>query len=247
MKFERSYSRKSTEMRPVLIEPNFYDYADGSCLISFGRTKVLCAATLENSVPPFMKGSGKAWMTAEYSMLPKSSSDRIRRERTSVGGRTQEIQRLIGRALRSVFSLEGWGERSLMIDCDVIQADGGTRTASITGAFICAVMAFKKLALKYPDLKSKPFPVKDYMSAISVGIVSGQCVLDLDYSEDSTAHTDMNLIATAGAKLVEVQGTAEKEPMDQEQFYELMKLGIAGTKELCELQKKIVGSLNWEV
>lgn len=246
MNINRSYERKPDQLRPVSIETNFYDYTEGSCLVSFGRTKVLCTTTIENNVPPHVKGSGKGWISAEYSMLPRSSFERIRRERNGAGGRSQEIQRLIGRALRSVFSLEGWGEKSFIIDCDVLQADGGTRTAGITGAFVSTVMAFKHLAKINKDVMNSPFPTKDYLSAVSVGLVAGVPVLDLDYKEDSTAHTDMNLIATSNGKLVEVQGTAEKEPMNQGQFMELLKLGLDGIKILCEEQEKVLGSLNWK-
>jgi len=244
---QRLENRSVDEKRNVSIELDYYDYADGSCVLKMGGTHVLCVASIEERIPPFMKkGCNKGWITAEYSMLPGSSSERVRRERSKVGGRTQEIQRLIGRTLRSVFSLEGWGERSLLIDCDVLRADGGTRTASITGAFIVAVQAFKKLREK--NLISNPtaaFPVKDYLSAISVGIVRGTPVLDLNYQEDSTADTDMNLVMTSGGEIVEIQGTAEKKPMNADEFSELLKLAKKGTFELCELQKEILGELTW--
>jgi ribonuclease PH len=169
-KMKRSFDRLENQTRPVEIIPGFYDYAEGSCLISMGRTKVLCVATVEDSVPPHIKGSGQGWISAEYSMLPRSSEDRIRRERNQVSGRTQEIQRLIGRAMRSGFSLQGWGERSVIVDCDVLQADGGTRTASITGAFVSVCLAFKHLSKIGKISSQAAFPAKEYLSAISVGV-----------------------------------------------------------------------------
>lgn len=242
---KRSYERNIDEKRPVIIEPNYYDYAEGSCLIKFGKTEVLCVATVEESSPPHLRGRGMPWITGEYGMLPRSSSDRIRRERPNVSGRTSEIQRLIGRAMRSIVTMEGWGERTITLDCDVLRADGGTRTASITGAFIATVMALKSINKNGKLSKPVAFPVHNYMSAISVGIVDGKCVLDLDYSEDSTAETDMNLVMTSDGKIVEIQGTAEKDPFSEEQFFELLRLGKKGCQELCALQKEIVGDLSW--
>ncbi len=242
----RSEGRTADLKREVQLQTNFYDYAEGSCLVSFGRTKVLCVATVDDSVPPHLRGKGGGWVTAEYNMLPRASPDRIRRERTNVGGRTQEIQRLIGRALRSVTRMEYLGERTIMLDCDVLQADGGTRTASLTGAFVALVQAIHHLARIQKVSMTNPFPVSDFVSAISVGVVKGQPVLDLDYKEDSTAETDMNLIMTASGKIIEIQGTAEKEPFSKEELMSMIGLGQKGCNELCELQKKILGSLEWK-
>lgn len=215
-------------------------------MVKFGNTEVLCVATIDDHAPPHLRGKGQGWVTAEYSMLPRSSPERIRRERNHVGGRTSEIQRLIGRALRSIVSLEGWGERSITVDCDVIRADGGTRTASITGAFIALALAFRHLKkigkINNPNL---PFPIKDYVSAISVGIVAGQPVLDLDYPEDSTAETDMNLVMTATGKIIEIQGTAEKDPFDKPTLDALIALGAEGCESLCTMQREILGPLDW--
>ncbi len=246
----RSYNRTPQDSRPVSIQPNYYDYAEGSCLISVGNTQVICVATIDESVPPHLRNSGTGWVTGEYSMLPRSSPQRIRRERDKVGGRTQEIQRLIGRSLRSIVDMKSLGERTILIDCDVIRADGGTRTASITGGFVALCLALRTLAKsgKINKLTSTmPFPVKDYLSAISVGVVGGIPVLDLDYPEDSTAETDMNLVLTGKGHIVEIQGTAEKEPFSEETFAELLKLGKAGCLKLCAQQKEIIGPLSWSV
>jgi ribonuclease PH len=234
-------------MRPVKIEPNYYDYAEGSCVVSFGNTQVLCVATVEDGVPPHLRNQGKGWVTGEYNMLPRSSPQRIQRERKQVGGRTQEIQRLIGRALRSVVKPEWIGERTIVLDCDVLRADGGTRTASITGAFVAMTLAIRHLRKQGKLSDVLPFPISSYLSAVSVGIVNGVAVSDLDYPEDSTAETDMNLVMTQDGRIVEVQGTAEKEPFTREQFDALMGLGTQSCRELCELQKQIVGPLSWKV
>lgn len=245
MAIERSESRSTEQKRETRIETKFYDYAEGSCLVSFGRTKVLCVATVEENVPPHLRGKGQGWVTAEYSMLPRSSPDRIRRERTNVGGRTQEIQRLIGRALRSVTRTEYIGERTIMLDCDVLQADGGTRTASVTGAFVALVQALHHLAKINKISTTNPFPISDFVSAISVGMVKEQPVLDLDYKEDSSAETDMNLVMTRGGKIIEIQGTAERDPFSQEQLSSMLKLGQKGCVELCQLQESVLGPLQW--
>jgi ribonuclease PH len=242
---KRSNLRLPDSMRPIVIEPHYYDYAEGSCWISYGNTQVICAATIEDSPPPHLRGKGMGWVTGEYSMLPKASRDRIRRERSKVGGRTYEIQRLIGRALRSVVNPQGWGERTITIDCDVIRADGGTRTASITGAFVALVLAFRHLKKNARISQDLKFPVKDFISAVSVGIVSGVPVLDLDYVEDSSAETDMNLVMTALGEFVEIQGTAEKEPFTMDQFQELMALGKKGCENLCQMQRQVLGPLDW--
>jgi ribonuclease PH len=239
-------NRELNQTRPVSIELDYYDYAEGSCVVKFGKTEVICVATIDNQAPPHMRGSGKGWVTGEYGMLPRSSPERIRRERGSVSGRTQEIQRLIGRTLRSVVIQEGWGERTIQIDCDVVRADGGTRTASITGAFVAMVQAFRTLKKDGLILNpNTPFPVKDYMSAISVGIVDSKPLLDLEYTEDSTAETDMNLVMTATGNIVEIQGTAEKDPFSEATLSELIALAKKGCSELCDLQKKLLGPLNW--
>jgi ribonuclease PH len=245
-KLSRYDGRVLDQKREVTLQTGYYDYAEGSCLVSFGRTKVLCVATVDESVPPHLRGKGQGWVTAEYSMLPRSSPERIRRERTNVGGRTQEIQRLIGRALRSVTRTEYLGERTIMLDCDVIQADGGTRTASVTGAFVALVQAIQHLARHQKVSMTNPFPVSDFVSAISVGVVKGQPVLDLDYKEDSSADTDMNLIMTAAGKIIEIQGTAEKDPFSREELLSMISLGQKGCLELCQMQKSILGPLEWK-
>jgi ribonuclease PH len=245
-KILRPDQRPEDALRPVTLECKFYPYAEGSCLVSFGGTQVLCVATIEETAPPHLRGKQKGWITAEYNMLPRSSPDRIKRERDRVGGRTHEIQRLIGRALRSVVSMEGWGERSIIIDCDVIRADGGTRTASITGAFVALVQAFRELKVKRKLPESLAFPVKDYVSAVSVGVVNGQPVLDLNYIEDSSADTDMNLVMTAQKQIIEIQGTAEKEPFSKETFDVMLDLAGKGCESLCNMQRQILGPLDWK-
>lgn len=241
----RSENRTPDQKRDVKISLNYYDYAEGSCLVEYGRTKVLCVATIEDGVPHHLRGQGKGWVTGEYNMLPRASPERIRRERTKVGGRTTEIQRLIGRALRSVVRSEWLGERSITLDCDVLQADGGTRTAAITGAFIALNQAIHHLHKKGKISDSFPFPLKSYVSAISVGIVKGVPVLDLDYVEDSSADTDMNLVMTNDGRMIEIQGTAEKEPFSEDEFKLMLELGRKGCKELCALQAELLGPLAW--
>lgn len=245
MNLERSYQRNPESLRPVSIETNYYDYAEGSCVVSFGKTEVLCVATIEDSVPPHLRGKGKSWVTGEYGMLPRSSPERIRRERDRIGGRTHEIQRLIGRAMRSVVKMEGWGERTIVLDCDVLRADGGTRTASITGAFVSLVLALRKLKQNGRISDSVAFPITEYVSAVSVGVVKGVPVLDLDYPEDSTAETDMNLVMTSTGKIIEIQGTAEREPFSQDELQKLIRLGAAGCESLCAIQRQILGPLDW--
>ena len=212
----------------------------GSVLIQMGNTKVICSTTVEEKVPSFLRGKDSGWVTAEYSMLPSSTNHRTQREasRGKLSGRTQEIQRLIGRSLRTVIDLKKLGERTLWLDCDVIQADGGTRCASITGAFMATVIALKKLK------KEKLFdelPIKDYVAAISVGIVNGKKLLDLEYSEDSSADVDLNVVKTGSGGYVEIQGTAEQVPFDDKQMDAMLKLADKGIKELIDLQKKTVG------
>jgi ribonuclease PH len=233
----RADGRKADELRKIKIARNYIKTAEGSVLIEMGDTRVICTATVENSVPPFLRGKGTGWVTAEYAMLPRSSGQRIQRERSKVGGRTHEIQRLIGRSLRSVVDMQALGERSVLIDCDVIQADGGTRTASITGAYIALVDA-----LRYIEKQGliKAVPVHDYLAAISVGIVDGKPMLDLCYTEDSTAEVDMNLVMTGKGKIVEVQGTAEGEPFSRAELDQLLALGEKGIRALVKKQKEIL-------
>ena len=224
-------------MRPVHIETGYLATAEGSALISVGNTRVLCAATVEESVPPFLRGAGKGWVTAEYSMLPRATITRTPREVTKgrLSGRTHEIQRLIGRSLRAVTDLNALGERSLIVDCDVIQADGGTRTASITGAFIAVSLALKQM-LAFGSLRKNP--LRDYVAATSVGIVKGEPMLDLCYEEDSAAEVDMNIVMTGSGRFVELQATAEQEAFDDDLLARLITLGRNGVAELVALQKQ---------
>ena len=231
----RPSSRKPDEMRAVTIEKGYSLHAEGSCLIKCGNTHVLCTASLEERVPPWLRGAGKGWVTAEYGMLPRSTHDRMRREATAgkQSGRTQEISRLIGRSLRSVVDLEALGERQITVDCDVIQADGGTRTASITGGFI----ALKEcLAWMKHRGMVKDHVLTDNVAAISCGIYEGTPVLDLDYDEDSAAETDANFVMTGSGGIVEVQGTAEGKPFSEEEFLNLLSLAKAGIADLVKLQ-----------
>lgn len=231
--------RQTGELRPVQMDTEYLIHPEGSVLITVGQTKVICTATIEEKVPPFLRGQGKGWVTAEYSMLPRATNSRNRRESSAgkVGGRTMEIQRLIGRALRAVVDLEKLGERTLWIDCDVIQADGGTRTASITGAFVAMTMAIGKL-----DLPA--FPVTDFLAATSVGIDDEiGAILDLNYVEDSTAEVDMNLVMTGAGNFVELQGTGEESTFSRTQLNELLDLGEVGIRQLIDLQKQALGEV----
>jgi ribonuclease PH len=225
-------------MRRVEIVPNYLMTAEGSALIKMGNTHVLCAASVEDSVPQFLRNSGKGWVTAEYAMLPRATAKRTPREVTKgrPSGRTHEIQRLIGRALRSVIDTSILGERTVAIDCDVIQADGGTRTASITGAFVALSLAIRQL-MKFGSLKKSP--IRDSVAAVSVGLVRGVPLLDLNYEEDSQADVDMNVVMTGSGKFVEVQGTAEHDPFDDAQMAQLIALARSGIAELAELQKRV--------
>lgn len=236
----RSDGRANNQLRQVEIIRQYIKPAEGSVLISVGDTRVICTASVEEKVPPFLRNSGKGWITAEYSMLPRATQQRTIREASKgkLGGRTMEIQRLIGRALRSIIDLKALGERTIWIDCDVIQADGGTRTASITGAFVALVDALAKL--KQAGTISK-FPITDFLAATSVGIVGKEACLDLCYEEDSTAVVDMNIIMTGQGKFVEIQGTGEENPFSSEQLMELLDLGKAGVSELVQLQKDVLG------
>ncbi len=234
----RADGRKSDELRKLKVTRNYLKTAEGSVLIEFGDTRVLCTATVENTVPPFLKGKGTGWVTAEYAMLPRSSSPRISRERSKVGGRTHEIQRLIGRSLRSVVDMKALGERTVLIDCDVIQADGGTRTASITGAYIALVDGLRR-SRKQGMIAT--MPVTDYLAAVSVGIVGGKPMLDLCYTEDSAAEVDMNIVMTGKGGIVEVQGTAEGEPFSKTELNKLIALGEKGIKALIRKQQDLLG------
>jgi len=232
--------RSPSDPRPTTITPGFLAHAEGSVLIEVGRTKVICTASIEDRVPPFLRNSGKGWVTAEYGMLPRATSTRTQREATAgkVGGRTQEIQRLIGRSLRSITRLNELGERTVWIDCDVIQADGGTRTASITGGFVALVLALQRMR----ELAMiKELPIVDYVAATSVGIVDGAALLDLAYEEDSKAEVDMNFVKTGDGRFIELQGTAEGLPFDRRALDALMGLADEGIKTLIEKQREIVG------
>jgi ribonuclease PH len=235
----RPDGRKNNEIRPVKIQRNFLETAEGSVLISMGNTRVICTASIEDRVPPFLKDQKRGWITAEYSMLPRATHSRTMRESVSgkVSGRTHEIQRLIGRALRSVVDLSGLGERTIWLDCDVLQADGGTRTASITGAFLCL-----SEALKYAVRNGliEKIPLKDYLAAISVGIVKGEPLIDLCYSEDSAAEVDMNVVMTGSGKFVEIQGTAEGMPFSRSALDSLLKLADEGINHLIGIQKQFI-------
>lgn len=235
MSLIRADGRGRAELRPVQITRGVNMYAEGSVLIEIGNTKVICTATVEDKVPPFLRGQGEGWVTAEYSMLPRATAVRNPREsaRGRISGRTHEIQRLIGRSLRSVVDLKALGERTIWLDCDVIQADGGTRTAAITGAFIALADALRSLG-------SAEAGVKEYLAAVSVGIVDGEPVLDLDYAEDFAAEVDFNVVMTQSGRIVEVQGTAEGQPFTREQMNELMNLAEKGIFELMELQKSLL-------
>jgi ribonuclease PH len=238
----RTDGRAAADLRPTKITPGFLAHAEGSVLIEVGRTRVICTASVEDRVPPFLRNSGKGWVTAEYGMLPRATSTRTQREASAgkVGGRTQEIQRLIGRSLRSVTKMSDLGERTLWIDCDVIQADGGTRTASITGAFVALVLALESLK-KQEVLKA--IPVNDYVAATSVGIVGGMPLLDLAYEEDSKADVDMNVVKTGDGRFVEIQGTAESEPFSDTALNTLLDLANRGITELIAKQREIVGPI----
>ncbi len=233
---ERYDGRKADQLRPIKIERNYTKYAEGSVLITMGDTKVICTATIEDKVPPFLRGQGVGWITAEYSMLPRATETRTTRESTrgKQGGRTHEIQRLIGRALRSVVDLKVIGERTIWIDCDVIQADGGTRTCSITGAYIALIDALAKLKASE---NWNTFPVNDYLAAVSVGIVDGKAMLDLCYQEDFIAQVDFNVVMTGLGHLVEVQGTAEEQVFSRQQLNDMLDLAEVGIGEIIKIQR----------
>ena len=236
--------RKPEGMRPVRMTRNFSKYAEGSVLIEVGDTHVLCNATVEEKVPPFLRGANKGWVTAEYAMLPRATDVRTNRERGKVSGRTMEIQRLIGRALRSVVDLEALGERTVLLDCDVIQADGGTRTASITGAFVAMADALYKLV---ENGQIKKFPIKEFIAATSVGRVKDEMVLDLCYKEDSVAEVDMNIVMTGGGCFVEIQGTGEEATFSRDEVNKLLDLAAVGIQGLIEIQREALGSIAGKV
>ena len=238
----RPSSRTPDELRTIEIIPDFLPHAEGSCLIKCGNTHVICTASVEEKVPGWMRNTGKGWVTAEYGMLPRSTGQRMDREaaRGKQSGRTQEIQRLIGRALRAVVDMEKLGERQIKIDCDVIQADGGTRTASITGAYVALSRAINHLMMIG---LLKETPLTDSVAAISCGIYKGEAVLDLDYDEDSNAETDANFVLTGNGKIVEIQGTAEREPFTDKQMKAMLSLADKGIKQLIAVQKQTVGKL----
>jgi ribonuclease PH len=239
----RNNDRAKNQLRPIKITKDYITHPEGSVLIEVGNTKVICNASVEDRVPPFMRGQGKGWITAEYSMLPRATAQRNIRESSKgkVSGRTMEIQRLIGRALRSVVDLDKFGERTVWIDCDVIQADGGTRTASITGAFLAMVLAFGKL-LESKTIKK--MPVTDYLAATSVGVLAtGEVILDLDYTEDSSAAVDMNIVMTGKGEFVEIQGTGEEATFSQGELLSMLSLAESGIKEIFDRQRDILGEL----
>ena len=238
---KRPSGRAADELRVVRLEPGFSKYAEGSCMVRFGDTHVLCTASVESGVPPFLRNTGRGWVTAEYGMLPRSTHERTQREaaRGGQGGRTQEIQRLIGRSLRAVTNLDALGERQVRIDCDVIQADGGTRTAAVTGSYVALALAMKRIVA---DKLIASVPLTGSVAAVSCGLMAGEPVLDLEYVEDSTADADANFVLTGTGAIVEVQGTAEREPFSRAQFDALLALAEKGVKELTALQALALGA-----
>jgi len=243
MGYTRSSGRGFDQLRTVRIIPGFTKYAEGSVLIEVGETRVICTASIDERVPLFLRGQGKGWVTAEYSMLPRATETRTQREagRSQLSGRTQEIQRLIGRSLRAVVEPHRLGERTIYLDCDVIQADGGTRTAAITGAFVALVLALRKL---YNDGKlAAPLPVTDYLAAVSVGVIGGNSLLDLEYAEDSRAEVDMNIVRTGSGRFIEIQGTAESKPFTKEQMEDMVALASRGIEQLIDQQQSLLGPI----
>ncbi|MCK8488834.1 ribonuclease PH [Paenibacillus sp. MBLB2552] len=242
----RSNGRQADDRRPMNLTVNINKYAEGSVYIEVGDTKVMCTATVEEKVPMFMKGQGKGWVTAEYSMLPRATQTRNQREsaRGKLSGRTMEIQRLIGRSLRSVVDLQALGERSVTIDCDVLQADGGTRTTSITGAFVAMALAMHKIAQKHALPK---FPITDFLASVSVGIVGEDTLLDLNYEEDSKAKVDMNVVMTGRGQFVEVQGTGEENPFSRSELDGLLAIAEKGIREMIEQQREALGPIALQI
>ena len=234
----RHSNRENNQLREIELIPNFNPYAEGSCLVKFGGTHVICTASVEDKVPAWLKGQDRGWVTAEYAMLPRSAQVRVPRECKKPSGRTQEIQRLVGRSLRSVVDLTKMKDISICIDCDVIQADGGTRVASITGGFVALYLALQKLMQMK---KIKENPIKEFVAAVSCDIYDGEAVLDVDYEEDSNSQVDMNFVMTESGKIVEIQGTAEGDPFDEMQFNQLLELGKKGIAEIIKKQKLALG------
>ena len=234
----RPSKRKDNQLREIEIISDYNPYAEGSCLVKFGNTHVVCTASVDEKLPQWLKGQNKGWITAEYGMLPRANKQRVPREMKQPSGRTQEIQRLIGRSLRAVVDLEKMKDFSICIDCDVLQADGGTRTASITGGFVALYLAIRKLI---NDRRLKVNPINEFVAAVSCAIWNGKKVLDVDYDEDSTAQADMNFVLTETGKIVEVQGTAEDKPFEEAALLELMTLAKEGISQLVEKQKKALG------
>ena len=235
----RQDGRKNNELRKLRITKDYIRYAEGSCLVELGHTKVIATASVEDGVPHFLRGSGNGWVTAEYGMIPRSCKSRVSREASKgkLGGRTHEIQRLIGRSLRSVTDMTKLGERTIWLDCDVIQADGGTRCAGITGSFVALALALEKMK---NDRLLQAVPLSDYVAAISVGIIGGLAAIDLDYEEDSKAEVDMNVVMTGAGKFIEVQGTAEREPFRKEDLNKLITLAQKGIEDIIHIQKNIL-------
>lgn len=238
--FKRQDGRSFNQLREVKITPNVSDFAEGSALIEFGRTRVLCTVSYEPKVPQWLVGSGEGWMSAEYGMLPRSTHQRMKREKAMTGGRTQEISRLIGRSLRAAIDMKALGEKQLLIDCDVLNADGGTRTAAVTGAYVALCLAVKKL-MAVSEIKKNP--IVNYVSAISVGLINDTGLLDLNYEEDSSIETDMNFVMTDEKKFVEVQGTAEGTPFSKDQLNLMTELATHGCQILFKKQSEIVGDI----
>lgn len=230
--------RKNNQLRPIRITPSVSEFAEGSAIVEFGKTKVLCTASLEDQTPKWLQGTGQGWVTAEYGMLPRSTQQRIRRDKSMTGGRTQEISRLIGRSLRAAVDLKLMNEKSIIVDCDVLHADGGTRTAAVTGGFVALALACKKL-LDVGELKT--MPLKHYISAISVGLKEPAILLDLNYEEDSAIGTDMNFVMTNDLRFIEIQGTAESTPFSREHLLSMMDCATEGCQALFSEQRKIVG------
>jgi len=234
----RTDGRSSEQLRPIKITPHVSEYAEGSALVEFGKTKVLCTASFEAQTPKWLQNTGQGWVTAEYGMLPRSTQDRIRRDKAATSGRTQEIARLIGRSLRAAVNLKGLGEKQLTIDCDVLHADGGTRTASVTGGFVALALALKKL---HDVSEIKTIPLHNYVAAVSVGLQKDKLFLDLNYDEDSTIGTDMNFVMTNKGEFIEIQGTAEHEPFSKTHLMEMLTLADKGCRELFLHQAQIIG------
>ncbi len=234
----RHSNRQNNEIRNIEFVPRFNPYAEGSCLVKYGNTHVVCTATVDEKLPAWLKGQNKGWITAEYAMLPRSTQVRVPRESKKPSGRTQEIQRLIGRSLRSVVNLSAMKDFSICVDCDVLQADGGTRVASISGGFVALYLAVQKLIA---EKRLTVNPIKEFVAAVSCDIYNGEAVLDVDYEEDSNSQVDMNFVMTESGKIVEIQGTAEGEPFEEAQFNELLALGKQGIAQIVALQKKALG------